>query len=268
MSDNIDNIDKCMSQKEKNDYLKKLNDEYYHYPQSELDYMNSPDIKICDGLKLKKIKVMDGKTVKSLIDLMKKTVKFLDDHNITYWLDSGTLLGACRNGKFIPWDDDVDLAIPYDSYIKIKEVIRTYPKVYDNNFKYRISDKYGIKFTEFVGEKKFNIDNDKPCLLKTLHLDGSIDKDVFVDLMNYFPVENKEYISNYIGWKNRFVYPFDTIYPLKKIIFEGTDYWSVNKPEIFLNKAYIFWNELAVADHAHFKYLRQDRSKKIYFTLK
>lgn len=41
--------------------------------------------------------------------VLKEVKEVLDAHNIEFWLNFGGLLGAVRNGRFIPYDDDVEL---------------------------------------------------------------------------------------------------------------------------------------------------------------
>lgn len=78
-------------------------------------------------------------------EILKMFDAFCKENNITYYISHGTLLGAIRYKKFIPWDDDVDLLIPrkdYDrmiSLFKDTERYRLFAPEKDAKYRYPIA---------------------------------------------------------------------------------------------------------------------------------
>lgn len=76
----------------------------------------------------------EGKTVLRQAQLvMVRMLKIIDyicrKHNISYWLCSGTLLGAVRHKGFIPWDDDIDISMMREDYERfIKIAVKEFPE--------------------------------------------------------------------------------------------------------------------------------------------
>lgn len=54
-----------------------------------------------------------------MLDIVKAIDAICIRHNITYWADFGTLLGAVRHRGFIPWDDDLDISLFEEDYKKL-----------------------------------------------------------------------------------------------------------------------------------------------------
>ncbi|MDR2410347.1 MAG: LicD family protein, partial [Bacteroidales bacterium] len=101
------------------------------------------------------------------LDILKEFIKVCNKYNLRYFADGGTLLGAIRHKGFIPWDDDIDIAMlreDYDKLVKIgpKEFKHPYffqtpytdKYYYQGHAKIRNSNTTGISRHEF--NKKFN----------------------------------------------------------------------------------------------------------------
>jgi len=57
-------------------------------------------------------------------DILKMFDDFCKENGIRYFLAYGTLLGAVRYKKFIPWDDDVDVLVPREDYNRFLTLFR------------------------------------------------------------------------------------------------------------------------------------------------
>lgn len=61
---------------------------------------------------------------KVIFSIYKEIYRLCDKHNIPFYAIGGTCIGAIRHNGFIPWDDDIDIAIPvehFDEFIKIAQ---------------------------------------------------------------------------------------------------------------------------------------------------
>ncbi|MDH8701017.1 lipopolysaccharide cholinephosphotransferase [Dysgonomonadaceae bacterium PH5-43] len=68
-------------------------------------------------LTIKEIQALETEMLKEVIDIC-------NNNEIEYYLAYGSTLGAIRHGGTIPWDDDVDIVIPYNQLNKFISITR------------------------------------------------------------------------------------------------------------------------------------------------
>lgn len=110
-----------------------------------------------------------NETQSYIMQVLRSLVAILDELEIPYFMQGGTMLGAIRHKGFIPWDDDVDLGIPRKDYERLLKTIseklpknlqlRTYSDETDHHYYFaRIVDtRYQIRRMGSLEERMENI---------------------------------------------------------------------------------------------------------------
>ena len=90
---------------------------------------------------LAKIKEIELEILNYFIDICER-------HHLTYYLFYGTLLGCIRHKGFIPWDDDIDVVMPPDDYVKFLKIMEK-----GKSNKYYLQNINNTKYCTFIFSK-------------------------------------------------------------------------------------------------------------------
>ena len=167
---------------------------------------------------------------KQRLKLAIHTKEILNSLNIKWFIENGTLLGAFRNNKFIPHDDDFDIAVLYQNKVNQNlnnDMIRIKSKL-DKKYDIRLIDTYTKKIEIF--DPSFG----KYQLVKEYY-NGADFHHVTVDLQAYC-LENNKYKS--LHTHSDVKHSFQEIFPFQQIILENEVFQAPNNVEKVLKNTY------------------------------
>lgn len=108
---------------------------------------------------MKRIKIEEIRQIQ--LNILKYVDEICKNNGIEYFLISGSLLGAVRHNGYIPWDDDIDIALTTENYNKLRDILSK-----DNDSNYIALDKttqkdYYYPFMKIADKRTKLIENNQ-----------------------------------------------------------------------------------------------------------
>lgn len=117
------------------------------------------------------------------MQLLKKLLEVCEKHHLRIWAEGGTLLGTVRHHGYIPWDDDIDMAMLRDDYDKLQSIAK-------DEFKapYFFQSGYTDYFPS--GFSKLRMDNTAAIIPSEIN--QRYHQGIFIDIFPYDAVADEE----------------------------------------------------------------------------
>lgn len=160
------------------------------------------------------------------LNILKQMINFFDQAGLEYFAIGGTALGAIRHNGFIPWDDDIDIAMPRIDYEKLITLRNNLPS--------------NLFLQHFVSEENYPLYFIKIRMQNTTFIEQRMEKyninhGVFIDI---FPFDNIEEQKTRKSTITKKIKKFKHVTPIRKFfgiksIFYKLAYGFKSREELF-----------------------------------
>jgi lipopolysaccharide cholinephosphotransferase len=116
-----------------------------------------------------------------MLEILDEFVRICGENNFSYFLTAGTLLGAVRHKGFIPWDDDIDIAMPRKDYEKFLDIYHNMENTKYYLLSYRSPENVACHYEPFA----------KLCKKGTVFAENSADEKKYCGIwIDIWPYDN------------------------------------------------------------------------------
>ncbi len=190
-------------------------------------------------------------------ELLRITHEILHKHNLRYWLDYGTLLGAVWHKGFIPWDDDLDICMTREEFNKALLILPDELKAFDISFVHpnpgriaismwkagAILDIFCVDSVSADAIKSMDDLREKTIELRKYYNKHKTQSKAELDSVREKIIgpdhpEKPVWYHSIESCADRTVYNNDTIFPLTTVEFEGYQFSAPNNCDIYLREYY------------------------------
>ena len=203
------------------------------------------------------------------LEIMCVVDKVCRDHNLEYYLVGGTLLGAERHQGFIPWDDDLDIAMPRKDYNRFIELCNA--GCLGDKYFLQHTSSYPDYFMPFAKVRKNNTLFDEE-ILKNVNCHKGIFIDVFPldysitnkGIMYHLRAKTIKYISSIILLRTFNQSPKNIA---SKILYFFSKMFSISQIANYRDAICMKYNngKYLINYGSNYNYSKQTMEKEIYF---